>query len=303
MTNQAKAYIYGLATVFLWSTVASAFKLSLRHLSPVELVMYSSTVSTLILGMVVLITGRMKDVFHCSSKEWLHSLLLGLLNPFLYYLILFQAYDLLPAQQAQPINYTWALTLAILSVPLLGQRIGTADFAGLFFGYSGVVVISTQGHLIDFKLSSSLGVALALASTVIWALYWIYNTRDARSPVVSLFQSFACGLVPIGLYFLTTAEIHLPSWQGLLGATYVGTFEMSITFILWLSALRLSENTAKVSSLIFLSPPLSLFFIHLFVGESITATTITGLGLILLGLLVQKRYDSWVKRIALRRQD
>jgi drug/metabolite transporter (DMT)-like permease len=69
---------------------------------------------------------------------------------------------------------------------------------------------------------------------------------------------------------------------------YVGAFEMSITFILWLSALRLSENTAKVGSLIFLSPPLSLIFIHFFVGEDITGATMAGLGLILLGLVAQK---------------
>ena len=42
--------------------------------------------------------------------------ILGLVNPFLYYLVLFKAYDLLPAQEAQAINYTWALMLAFLSV-------------------------------------------------------------------------------------------------------------------------------------------------------------------------------------------
>ena len=297
MTNQSKAYIFGLATVLLWSTVASAFKLSLRHLTPEELVLYSSVFSTFILGVAVLATGRTKELFRCTSREWLHSFSLGLLNPFLYYLILFKAYDLLPAQQAQPINYTWALTLAILSVPLLGQRIGAGDFIGLFLGYSGVVVISTQGHLLDLQFSSPLGVILALASTVIWALYWIYNTKDRRSPVVSLFQSFACGLIPIGLYFLMLGECRLPSWQGFVGAGYVGAFEMSITFILWLSALRLSENTAKVSSLIFLSPPLSLIFIHFLVGETITGATIFGLGLILLGLFAQKQIKSRGKRI------
>ena len=31
MTNQGKAYMYGLVAVLLWSTVASAFKLSLRY--------------------------------------------------------------------------------------------------------------------------------------------------------------------------------------------------------------------------------------------------------------------------------
>jgi len=297
MTNQSKAYIFGLATVLCWSTVASAFKLSLRHLNPLELVLYSSTVSTLILGAAVLVTGKTGELFRSTSREWRHSLLLGLLNPFLYYLILFKAYDLLPAQQAQPINYTWALTLALLSVPLLGQRIGGGDLIGLFLGYAGVVLISTQGQLLDLKFSSPLGVGLALASTVIWALYWIYNTRNRRSPVVSLFQSFACGLIPIGIYFLALGEFRLPGWQGLLGAAYVGAFEMSITFILWLSALRLSENTAKVSSLIFLSPPLSLIFIHFFVGETITVATIFGLGLILLGLLAQKQLNSWAKKI------
>jgi len=297
MTNQSKAYIFGLATVLLWSTVASAFKLSLRHLTPVELVLYSSIFSTFILGLAVVTTGKIKEVFRCTSREWLHSFLLGLLNPFLYYLILFKAYDLLPAQQAQPINYTWALTLAMLSVPLLGQRIGAGDFIGLFLGYTGVVVISTQGHLLDLRFSSPLGVFLALASTVIWALYWIYNTRDSRSPVVSLFQTFACGLLPIGLYFLSVAEFRLPAWQGFLGAGYVGAFEMSITFVLWLSALRLSENTARVSSLIFLSPPLSLIFIYFFVGEIITGATIFGLGLILLGLLAQRQLNSHAKKI------
>jgi drug/metabolite transporter (DMT)-like permease len=106
--------------------------------------------------------------------------------------------------------------------------------------------------------------------------------------VVALFMSFTCGLIFISLYALAAGAVYLPPWPGLLGAVYVGAFEMSITFILWLSALRLSENTAKVGSLIFLSPPLSLIFIHFSVGEDITGATIAGLGLILLGLVAQK---------------
>ncbi|MBN2428668.1 MAG: DMT family transporter [Deltaproteobacteria bacterium] len=297
MTNQNKAYIFGLATVLLWSTVASAFKISLRYLSPAGLLFYASLFSTLVLGAVVVARGRVKEIVSSTSREWRHSLLLGLLNPFLYYLVLFKAYDLLPAQQAQPINYTWALTLALLSVPLLGQRIGLGDITGLLLGYSGVVVISTQGQLLELNFSSPFGVFLALVSTIIWALYWIYNTRDSRSPVVALFMSFACGSIFITIYSLAVGDLHPPPWPGLLGAGYVGAFEMSITFILWLSALRLSENTAKVSTLIFLSPPLSLIFIHFFVGETITAATISGLGLILLGLVVQKQLNSRVKRI------
>jgi drug/metabolite transporter (DMT)-like permease len=290
-TNQKKAYLFALVTVLLWSTVASVFKLSLRYLSPLELLLFSSAVSTLILAGAVVLTGRVDEIRRCSAAGWLHALFLGFLNPFLYYLILFKAYDLLPAQQAQPINYTWALTLALLSVPLLGQRIGGGDFAGLLLGYVGVLVISTQGDLFALHFSSPLGVALALVSTLVWALYWIYNARDDRHPVVSLFQSFLIGTLLTLVYFLATAEFRLPGMRGAAGAFYVGAFEMSITFILWLSALRYSENTARVGSLIYLSPPLSLVFIHFFVGESIRGSTLAGLVFILLGLAVQKRFE------------
>ena len=41
MHDQKKAYLYGLATVLLWSTVASAFKLALRYLDPAQLLLYA----------------------------------------------------------------------------------------------------------------------------------------------------------------------------------------------------------------------------------------------------------------------
>jgi drug/metabolite transporter (DMT)-like permease len=278
--------------VLLWSTVASAFKISLRYFDFVELLAYSSLVSTVLLAGIVLATGKIEEVVGCTWRQWAHSCLLGLLNPFLYYLVLFKAYELLPAQQAQPINYTWALVLPILSVPLLRQRIGAADFAGLVLGYLGVLVISTEGHPLALRFSNPAGVLLALGSTVIWALYWIGGTKDTRSPVVCLFQSFACGLAPTWLYFLISHAFRAPSWQGLAGAAYVGTFEMSLTFVLWLLALRFSENTAKVSSLIFLSPCVSLGFIHFVLGESVRASTLVGLSLILVGLAAQKSWST-----------
>jgi hypothetical protein len=36
---------------------------------------------------------------------------------------LFEAYDRLPAQVAQALNYTWALTLTLLAVPVLGTAV------------------------------------------------------------------------------------------------------------------------------------------------------------------------------------
>jgi len=74
----------------------------------------------------------------------------------------------------------------------------------------------------------------------------------------------------------------------LLGACYVGFFEMGITYIIWLMALKLSATTAKVTNLIYLSPFTSLIFIHFIVGEKILISTITGLVLIIAGIVWQQ---------------
>ena len=292
MKNQQKAYMFGTATVLLWSTVASAFKLSLKYLDHVQLLLYSTMVSILVLSAILLVQKRFRTIFSYSRQQYLHSLKLGFLNPFLYYLVLFKAYDLLPAQIAQPLNYTWALTLAVLSIPLLKQKIGIKEIIAGLVCYFGVVIISTQGDIGNLRASNTLGVALALGSTVIWSLYWIYNTKDGRDPVASLLLNFVFGLPFIFIYCLLFSDIRVTSLQGLLGAAYVGIFEMGITFVFWLNALRLSQNTAKVGYLIFFSPFLSLVFIHVLVGEDIMKSTFTGLVLIVTGLIIQQAKTS-----------
>jgi hypothetical protein len=54
MDKQKKAYGLAILTVLSWSTVATAFKLSLRHLSHIELMLYSSAVATLLLAGVLI---------------------------------------------------------------------------------------------------------------------------------------------------------------------------------------------------------------------------------------------------------
>ena len=109
------------------------------------------------LGAILAFKGKIGILFSFTKIEYLRSLFLGVLNPFLYYLILFKAYDLLPAQEAQPLNYTWAITLSILSIPLLKQSIRVIDIIALIVSYAGVLVISTHGGVLSFRFTDPLG--------------------------------------------------------------------------------------------------------------------------------------------------
>ncbi|ASP39948.1 EamA family transporter [Bacterioplanes sanyensis] len=290
MHSERRALMLALAAVLLWSTVATAFKLALAELSPRWLLAVASLASLAFLSGYLLYTSQLKTALqNLRETPWFY-LRQGLINPLLYYLILFQAYDLLPAQQAQSINYTWALTMSLLAVPLLGQALYARDMVALTLAYLGVVVIATKGDPLALQFDSPLGVALALLSTLLWALYWIWNTAGKHAPHVSLWCGFA----------LATPLIWLVAWfwDGWPGATllsqagaaavYVGLFEMGVTFLLWQTAMSSTQRTAAISSLIFLSPFLSLIFISQILGEPIHPATFIGLVLIISGLVIQK---------------
>lgn len=288
MTKQSKAYLYGLTAVFFWSTVSTAFKLSLTYLSSAQLLLLACVFSSVVLGSVLVIQGRFHLVFQLGKKDYLASVLFGALNPLVYYLVLFRAYELLPAQEAQTINYTWALTMTLLAVPLLGHKLTLKDIAAAIICYSGVLILATKGDVLGLNFTSLTGVGLALFSTILWALYWIMNTRDQRDPVVGLFLNFMCALPLVLIYCAFYGELKRVPWQGVLGAAYVGVFEMGLTFVLWLSAMKLTNSTAKISNLIFIAPFLALIFISTLLGEEILPSTLYGLAFILSGLVLQQ---------------
>jgi len=287
MKNQKQAYTYALTAVLLWSTVASAFKITLGYLDFLQLLFYASIVSIVVFFAVLLIQNKLFLLKTYSRTDYLHSALLGFLNPFLYYVVLLKAYSLLPAQEAQALNYTWGIAIALLYIPLLKQKIKFTSILALIVSFIGVVVIGTRGDLMSLQFSNPFAVSLAVGSSGIWALFWIFNTKDKRDEVTKLFLNFAFGFFFILIATLIFSTV-IVSPLGLLGATYVGIFEMGITFVIWLKALKFSKTTAHVSNLIYLSPFLSLVFIYLFVGEQILLSTVIGLMFIVVGIFVQQ---------------
>lgn len=288
MKQSNQAYVYGIGAVCLWSTVATAFKLALAHFTPLQLVLVAVTTSIFALGIILVVQRKLNLIKAQFIQRPYFYLQTGLINPFLYYLVLFKAYDLLPAQQALSLNYTWAILLPLLSVPMLAQKLRKSDMVAAIVAYFGVFVIATNGNLTGFSFESGTGVVLALISTLLWSLYWIINTKDKGDPVVSLLLSFLVGF-PFILGTLLFTQT-LPSWnlQAFAAGVYVGLFEMGVTFVLWLIALKKADRTASISTMAFMSPVMSIGFIAWILQEEIARSTYVGLGLILMALALQQ---------------
>jgi len=288
MRTQRKAYIYAFAAIACWATIGSAFKISLRYLDPLGLLLFSSVVAVITLFVILLVQGKLSLLGKLTSTDILMSALMGLLNPYLYYVVLLRAYEILPAQEAGTLNYIWPLVLVLLSIPMLRQKISFLSILAILISFAGIMVISTHGRLLSFHFSNPAGVLLATGSAFFWAVYWIINLKDKRETVSKLFLNFFFGLLYVFITIALTKHFWIPPWRGIAGAVYIGLFEMGITFLLWLNALKLSSTTAKVSNLIYLSPFISLIIIHFAVGEAILLSTVAGLALIVTGILWQQ---------------
>ena len=287
MASQPRAIGFALITLLMWSTVATAFKLTLAYASVLQTLAIASVVSSLVLLILVALSGKGAVLAGVFWDNWRFTLLAGLLNPVIYYLILFEAYDRLPAQLAQPINLTWTIVLSLMAGFLLKQRIRGFDYAAALISYTGVLVIVSQGDLTRLLQADWIGVGLAIISTLIWAGYWTLNIRDQREPLIGMCLNFVIA-APVVLIVWWMVDGALPPLEGIAGGIYIGLFEMSLAFVCWSLALKSTDNAATISNLIFLSPFLSLQLIHLVLGEVIHWTTYAGLITIIVGIVFQQ---------------
>ena len=276
--------------VLSWATVATAFKIALLHLTVYNMLLVATVTATMIYGIMMTIEGKWGRLRTMSCRLLSETMGLGIVNPVVYYLVLFQAYDMLPAQVAQPVNYAWPIVLLVLLAIFNHESIPGLKYIGMAISVSGVAGISLGGGGVEGGVSVG-GVMMALMSAVFWAVYWMLNNRlrDKVDTTVSLFLGFSAGSIVL-LLAGCFIGIHVDSTAGLLSGMYIGCFEMGIPFLTFGMALRLTKNPALINQMCYLSPFLSLFLIAVVLGEKIAPATYAGLVLIVAGLVYNQYF-------------
>jgi drug/metabolite transporter (DMT)-like permease len=287
MGSEGKSLLLGGLSVLFWSTVATAFKIALNYYRPEQMLVLASLFSSLILFFILIISKKIKLLWSLKAKQILVCILIGFLNPFLYYLVLFKAYSLLPAQEALSLNYTWAIVLTILSSIFQKRRISLFSYFALLLSFFGVLVIISKGSLVTLKPSNAVGATLALSSSLIWGFSWIINVVSKIEDEIRLFLNFAFGAIFSFSYLLYCGDTNLPFSVAIFSTVYIGAFEMGITFVLWNKALKNASNPGRINNLIYASPLLSLVFISFVLKEEINFSTVVGILLIVGGILLQ----------------
>ena len=173
--------------------------------------------------------------------------------------MLFEAYDRLPAQIAQPLNYLWAVTLALLAIPVLKQRLSLRGWIGVAVSYAGVAVLLTRGGSAGLgRLRHRRGRAGAGQYRPVGRVLAADGADRRARGAAHAERLFAAATVAIGAICAATAGLPAITPANLGYGAWVGLVEMGIAFLLWQRALALTTVAGRLGQLIFLSPFLSL---------------------------------------------
>jgi drug/metabolite transporter (DMT)-like permease len=286
--NEKKALKYALITVLFWSTVATAFKIGLIVFDPPQLIFIATATTLIVIFVLIVCSGKLGLFRIINLKQFLLHAVMGLLSPFAYYLLIFKAYSILPAQVAQPINMVWPIVLSLMAVPLLKQKIGWKSFVALLISLLGVIIISSQGKISNISGLNPVGIILCIGSAFVWSTYWIFNIKSKIDDLIGLFLNSFFGLIYLSIYISLFSAFDFPLSKSLAAGIWIGIFETGISFVFWMKAMSLTSNSARIANLIYLIPFISLVFIHFIIGEKIFSTTIIGLFFIISAILFQQ---------------
>lgn len=280
-----KVYMLAAASIFFWSTVATVSKIMLGTFSQYQLLCISALFAGTALLLFNLFTGKLKKITEYRAKDILLMVLIGLCGNFFYYVGYYGGAKLMPASTAFVVNYFWPIMSVLFACIILHEKLTVRKALAFALSFLGVIIISGS-NMVSLNTGLLLGTALCLFGATSYGLFTALTKKFPYDVTVSMmfsfFASFVLSLV-INLVMGTDWTMSIPQ---VLGFAWNGVFSMAGGSVCW--ALALSKgDTAKISNLAYITPVLSLIWVFIVLHEPIVLSTLLGLAVILIGILVQ----------------
>ena len=183
--NHLLGIAWMLATMFWFVTLDSTAKYLMQSY-PVTQVIWARFFFHLVF--VVLLMGRQLGI-QIRSQSLKHQCLRSLFM-FTTTVLFFTGISILPLTTAATIMFMSPVILTILSIPMLGEKVGLRRWIGIVIGFIGAVLVMRPG-----TDSIQLSVLIVLAAACTHALYQIFTRKlgTGDKPMTSLFYTGITG--------------------------------------------------------------------------------------------------------------
>lgn len=269
------ALIWGSA--FLW------IKLADRGFSPVEVTLARLATGAAVLFAVMLVR---RDKIPRSPRLWASIVIAALFANAVPYLLFAVAERDVSSSTAGVINATTPLWTVMLAVAVRHQKTATRwQAAGLVIGFAGTVLIFTPWHTASELLSA--GGLECLAASVSYAVSYIYMDRFLARRGVGAIVLSACQLtaaavmlaIALGITGVQTPRVTTESVAAIAVLGIIGT---GFAYVLNYQIIA-SDGATVASTVTYLLPVVAIVLGLLVLSETITATMLGGIALVLAG--------------------
>ncbi|HEY0235263.1 MAG TPA: DMT family transporter [Afipia sp.] len=261
-------FLFLACTALGWGLNWPAMKVILRDWPPFFARGVTGLVSMLVL---FAIAAACRERLEVPRKAWGALVFAAFTNVFAWMGFTTMSMTTLSISEAALLVYTMPIWTTMLAWPVLGSRPKPRDMAGLVLGFAGLFILFS-GHPLGFGSGKVVGIALALAAAILFALGSLLISRSLPvSPISFVAWQMLLGCIPmvvIGLAFEHPADIGQLHADSALALTYMTLVPMGSCYLTWYAAIRrLPATTAAVGMLSV--PVIGILSGALFVGESV----------------------------------
>lgn len=233
-----------------------------------------------------LLAAALRQPIRLSRSDLRASLLIGIALHGLYLAGVWYAIELgAPAGLSSVITSMQPIIVSLLAVRLLGEPLTRKQLGGLFFGLLGVflVVLPKLSKADGFTVESLAFLFIALAGSTIATLLQKKIGHSIPLMIGTTYQ-FAIAGIGMLLISLIRGRTHFELTHTTFWTMAWAVLVTSIAAVLLLLRLLNQGSAAKVSSLLYLVPPMAVLQAFILFGETVTPMGVLGIAMTALGV-------------------
>lgn len=268
--------------VVLWSSGFIAAKAGLQAADPLTFLALRFALVTVLMLVIVLVT---RPPWPHTWGEVGHIAVAGALMQAIYFGAAWVAMSTgVGAGTAALIVCMQPIFTAIAAGPMLGERVGARQWAGLGLGFLGVALVVERK--LELGLGTPAGIAICFVSLAGITIGTLYQKRfcptiDPRTGGLVQFTTATAMLLPAALLF-EEARIH---WSlEFVAALFYVAVVLSLVSVSLLFVMIKRGQASRMTSLFFLVPPLTALMAWAALGETMTWSAIAGMVLAVVGV-------------------
>lgn len=275
------------AFVFLWSTGFISAKYGLRDAEPLTFLAIRMVVSSAVLALVA---AAMRSAWPRDRRAYRDTAVAGLLLHAGYLGGVFVAIDHgMPAGLSSIIIGLQPILTAVLARSMLGEGVTRRQWLGLALGFGGVGLVVVErmrangGITSDIEAVAFVAIGLGLGSTTLGTIY--QKRHGQQMPLVAgTATQYGAAALALSLGAVSTEELAV-DWTGQLVAVYAWTI-LGISFgaVTLLMLMIRQSSVSRVSSYLYLVPPLTALEAYLLFDERLTELAMAGMAAVVAGV-------------------